>query len=60
MQLEIGQAATAFERLNFNEQLNNCLPFYEKSFNYAVAPAQNAGSDIGDYRIALGVAGFMK
>jgi hypothetical protein len=30
---------------SFEEELAACLPYYEKSFAYATAPAQNAGTD---------------
>ncbi len=49
VQLEISPQATAFERLNFNEQLQACLPFYQKSFNYNQTPIQNAGNNTGEY-----------
>jgi hypothetical protein len=52
IQLEIGSAATAFdyERLNFITELAQCQRFYEKSFAYGTAPAQNVGTT-GAYQI---------
>jgi hypothetical protein len=43
LQLEISPTATAFERLNFQQQFENCLPFYQKSADYGTAP-QTSGS----------------
>lgn len=43
VQLEVGPAATAFERLPFDVELQRCMRHYEKSFPYATAPAQNTG-----------------
>jgi hypothetical protein len=43
VQLEPGEAATAFERRPFATELALCLRYYQKSFPYATAPAQNAG-----------------
>lgn len=39
---------SAFQRLTFAQQLNNCLPFYMKSFAYGTAAAQNIGIDTGE------------
>jgi len=44
VQLEVGSIATPFEQLNFNQQLQACQPFFRKSFDYNVAPAQNTGN----------------
>ena len=43
VQLEAGPVATPFERIGFDMQLARCMRYYEKSFDYATAPAQNAG-----------------
>ncbi len=56
VQLEIGAVATPFARLNFQEQLQNCLPFYEKSFLYATAPAQNVGANSGEFTFPATIA----
>ena len=45
LQLEIGAAATPFENMSFEETLSRCLPFYQKSFDYGVLPAQGTGAD---------------
>ena len=49
VQLEIVPAATGyvasdFERLNFAEQLLLCQRHYQKTFNYAAAPASSTGT----------------
>jgi hypothetical protein len=43
VQLEAGTAASPMERIGFDMQLARCMRYYEKSFEYATAPAQNAG-----------------
>lgn len=45
VQLEISPQATAFENLNFNEQLNNCLPFFQKGSDYGAAPQSSGSGD---------------
>lgn len=47
VQLEVGTQATAFDKIDFDESLIECQRFYEKSFDYAVAPAQNTGNTNG-------------
>lgn len=44
LQLEIGSAASAFEHRPFGLELAMVERYYEKSFEYATAPAQNAGT----------------
>lgn len=44
MQLEIGTRATAFDMPVFNDELFECYRYYQKTFDYATAPAQNAGA----------------
>ena len=45
VQLCAGDVALPFMPKSFEEELQKCLRYYEKSFNYEVAPAQGAGSD---------------
>jgi len=45
-QLEVGSEATPFEHRSFNEEHRMCMRYYEKSFPYATAPANNAGDAI--------------
>ncbi len=47
VQLEISPQATNFNRKPFIQQLNNCLWFYRKSFDYTAAPVQNIGNSNG-------------
>ena len=46
VQLEVGSQATAFEHRTFNEEYRMCMRYYEKSFPYDTAPANNGGNDI--------------
>jgi hypothetical protein len=45
--LEIGNQATAFQAVQFADELARCQRFYWKTFPYATAPAQNTGSSTG-------------
>lgn len=45
VQLEFGAVATPFEHRRFAEELNDCSRYYQKSYNYSVAPA--AASNLG-------------
>lgn len=47
VQVEVGNVATAFEHRPFHMELALCQRYYEKSFPYATAPAQNVGSKLG-------------
>lgn len=47
VQLEVGNTATPFEHRPFGTELSMCQRYYEKSFPYATAPAQNVGSALG-------------
>ena len=47
VQVEVGNVATPFEHRPFNMELALCQRYYEKSFPYATAPAQNVGSKLG-------------
>lgn len=44
VQLEVGGVATSFERTSFRIQLTESQRHYAKTFSYATAPAQNAGT----------------
>jgi hypothetical protein len=37
----------SFERRSFQQDLQDSFPFYQKTFNYATAPAQNTGTQQG-------------
>lgn len=47
IQLEEGPVATPFERRSRGEELILCQRFYEKTFNYDVAPSDSANSTAG-------------
>jgi hypothetical protein len=57
VQLESGQTANTFLVRSFDEELAACQRYYEKSFNYSVAPAQNTGSLVGAYIDTVRIAG---
>ena len=38
VQLEVGEKATPFEHKSFRQELSDCLRYFEKSYNYGVAP----------------------
>ena len=38
VQLEIGSTATPFEKLSFNDNLEECRQYYQKSYKYGIAP----------------------
>jgi hypothetical protein len=44
LQFEVSPKANQFQRKSFEEELRECEAFYRKSFEYATAPAQNAGT----------------
>ena len=45
VQLEVGTAATPFERRQYGQELALCQRYFQKTFNQTTAPAQNAGFD---------------
>lgn len=47
VQVEVGNTATPFEHRPFGVELGMCQRYYEKSFPYATAPAQNTGATLG-------------
>jgi hypothetical protein len=47
VQVEVGNTATPFEHRPFGVELGMCQRYYEKSFSYATAPAQNTGATLG-------------
>jgi hypothetical protein len=42
-QLELGATATPFEQKTFGQELAACQRYYQKTFDYATAPANGAG-----------------
>lgn len=55
VQIEVGDTATPFEHRDFHTELNLCQRFFNKTFAYGTAPAQNAGK-VGCL-IAMGIGG---
>jgi hypothetical protein len=47
VQLEAGSNASPFQKRSFAEEHALCCRYYQKSFNYSVAPVQNSGSTVG-------------
>lgn len=47
VQVELGATATAFEHRPIELELLLCQRYFEKSFPYATAPAQNTGASLG-------------
>ena len=45
VQLEVGDVATAFEHEDFGTTIAKCQRYYQKTFPYGTAPAQNAGTN---------------
>jgi lipopolysaccharide export system protein LptA len=41
VKLETGQTATAYQAKNIIDEINACLRFFRKSFNYDIVPQQN-------------------
>lgn len=49
VQLEVGSIASPFESRRFDDELQRCRRYYWKSFQYAVAPAQNVDNTNGQW-----------
>jgi hypothetical protein len=45
IQMEVGEQATPFEHRSFGEELQLCLRYYEKSYDYSVVPGTSNGFD---------------
>lgn len=58
IQPEIGPTASDFEFLPFDAQFLRCLRYYFKTFAYATAPAQNAGTT-NAFQFIAGKAGAL-
>lgn len=59
VQIEVGPAATAFERRPFESELIACQRHFWKTFRYDVAPAQNVGSPSADHQWGAQRAGAL-
>lgn len=49
IQLEIGANPTPFDQKNYDQNLIECLPFYQKSFSKRIQPAQDLGTGTGEH-----------
>lgn len=49
VKMELGPVATPLDVLSGDVEYLRCQRYYQKSFLYATAPAQNAGSNTGEY-----------
>jgi hypothetical protein len=58
VQVEVASAATDFERLPFGDTLRMCQRYYEKTFAYGTAPAQNAGAGTAPYQYGITTDGL--
>jgi hypothetical protein len=56
VQLEVGNAATEFERVSFGQQLSLCQRYFCKSFLSGTKPANAVGSNTGEDSFAAPVA----
>ena len=50
VKLELGSVATPIQFAPFGEELARCQRYYQKSFPYATAPAQNIGANFTEYK----------
>lgn len=53
VQLEPGEIVTEFEQVTFQDELARCMRYYEKTFDYAIAPASSVGSQTGGIITAI-------
>ncbi len=56
IKLELGTVATPIQFASFEQEIGRCYRYYQKSFGYAVAPVDSAGS-VGEVRWHANVAG---
>lgn len=57
VKIELGSIATPYDVTSFTEEYLRCLGHYQKSFPYATAPVQNAGSNTGEFIFRCPVGG---
>lgn len=57
VQLEVGSTATPFEHRPFADELQRCKRYYQKSFNYADAPANGGATGLSYNGGILGYSG---
>lgn len=52
VQVELGATATPFERHLFKDELENCLYYYEKSYDYATAPGSTTATGGAKFQLS--------
>lgn len=58
-QCEISPYQTPYQRRAFGDELALCKRFYQKTFLYGTAPAQNAGTGTGEFTFSAPKAGAL-
>lgn len=59
VKMELGSVATPIQFVPFEEELARCRRYYQKSFLYATAPAQNVGANTGEFTFTAPRAGAL-
>jgi len=57
IQMEVGEQATPFEHRSFADELARCQRYYQKSYNYSVAPGTNT-QDGATYTVTQATASY--
>jgi hypothetical protein len=57
VQMELGEQATPFEHRSFGDELARCQRYYQKSYNYSVAPGTNT-QDGATYTVTQATASY--
>lgn len=57
VQLEIGANAGPYQKRSFAEEKRDCMRYFQKSFPYATAVAQNVGNNVGSLSWIVILAG---
>jgi len=57
VQMEFGEQATPFEHRSFGDELRRCQRYYQKSYNYSVAPGTNT-QDGATYTVTQATASY--
>ena len=57
VQMELGEQATPFEHRSFADELARCQRYYQKSYNYSVAPGTNT-QDGATYTVTQATASY--
>jgi hypothetical protein len=57
VKIELGSIATPIQFVPFEEELQRCQRYYQKTFRYATAPAQSVGLGAGTVQFTAGLTG---